>query len=189
MVTTTKQNFSVFSFLGLMQTDGSFSFQLGKDRSFDPRVFLSIAGTRWNFLEEVLGPFLLDNNIGYSFEPNSKAKALAAKRGVNVKIQRQAQVSKLINLIDNSLHDGEPLLMDSKLHDYLLLKKAYELNKCRTALNTPLDQKNDCLAKMCSIKRLLSDYRDAGPESLTTSEWASRYGLDEKSITQAARPI
>lgn len=118
---------------GLLQTDGTFTFMwTSRDGSFFPRIMLTFGQKRFNFAKDKIQPFFTNQNIKSTLNPRSlkNARKISDDKGVNVIIENNKNVNLVIQKLDQEFNFSKSICFaDGKLRDYLVLKKALELNE------------------------------------------------------------
>ncbi len=167
---------------GLLQTDGTFSFSFmwtKRDGSFCPRIFLTFGQKRFNFAENKIQAFLSDQGIKTTLNPKSlkNAKNISDEKGVNVVIENNKNVNLLIQKLNEEFNFSESICFaDGKLRDYLLLKKAIELNE---KIKSTTNQNEKTTKKRCLVfLKLKMSERSTSEKSLTKEDWLKRLKID-----------
>jgi len=123
-------------FIGLLQTDGSFLFFWDKkDKTFRPTVILTAGQTNKYLLDELVKPWLLEQDINCSID--DKKDQIGS---YNLKIERQVQVKKVIEHIDENSEKYFAQLLDEKLTDYLVLKYALQRTEDKKKVRTTAER-------------------------------------------------
>jgi hypothetical protein len=165
---------------GLLQTDGTFSFMWTKrDGSFTPRVFLTFGQKRYNFAKNKIQAFFTDQGIKTTLNPRTlkNARNISDEKGVNVVIENNKNVKLLIKNLNEEFDFSKSICFaDGKLRDYLLLKKAIELNEKIKSTNN-LDYKTTEKRRLVFIKLKMSE-RATSEGSLTKEQWLERLRID-----------
>jgi len=165
---------------GLLQTDGTFTFMwTSRDGSFFPRIMLTFGQKRFNFAKDKIQPFFTNQNIKSTLNPRSlkNAKKISDDKGVNVIIENNKNVNLVIQKLDQEFNFSKSICFaDGKLRDYLLLKKALELNeKIKSSSN--LEYKTTERRRLVFIKLKMSE-RATSERSLTKEAWLTRLKID-----------
>ena len=165
---------------GLLQTDGTFSFMwTRRDGTFCPRVFLTFGQKRYNFAKYRIQAFFTEQNIRTTLNPRTlkNARNISDEKGVNVVIENNKNVNILIQKLSEEFDFSNSICFaDGKLRDYLLLKKALELNERIKSSRDP-NFKTTEKCRLVFIKLKMSE-RATSEGSLTKEQWLERLRID-----------
>lgn len=190
--TTNQQQFSdkplTWGFIaGLIQADGSFGFLWkSTDKSFVPRIYISFGQKRFTFAEQKVKRFLQENDIVCQLNPRTLASCMRSgpTKGLNILIEGQNNVNKFVKKIDEYFVSFPPgtnktYFVQKKLKDFLIFKKAIELNNLK---NSTRDQNEKKKYKLISIylKMKLSE-RATTNNALDATVWLDRLDLPRTS--------
>jgi len=118
---------------GLIQTDGSFSFNwTRRDAGFLPRIHISFGQSRFSFAKEKIQPFLQSHGIRSQLQPSTLegCKRIGQTQGLNIYVENISNVKTFIEKLENEFSFANRICFaNSKLKDYLVLKAALDLHQ------------------------------------------------------------
>jgi len=165
---------------GLLQTDGTFSFMWTKrDGTFCPRIFITFGQKRFKFAEDRIQAFLKNQGISATLNPRSlkNAKNISDDKGVNVVIENNKNVNIVIQKLNEEFNFCESICFaDGKLRDFLLLKKALELNEKIKSSQNPNYKTTERL-RLVYLKLKMSE-RSTSKKRLTKEKLLERLKID-----------
>lgn len=137
-------------FIGLIQTDGHFGWFFDSDKTLRPRVYLTTGSSNSYLLLNIVKPWLEQQGITSQYQEKTDKFGTSC----NLYVERQKQVEKVIQIIDQASKDYSTLLVDNKLADYLALKYALKRTRDKQKVTTTL-QREVIFCELADLKMIL----------------------------------
>jgi|APGre2960657373_1045057.scaffolds.fasta_scaffold32799_1 hypothetical protein len=143
-------------FIGLLQTDGSFIFFWEADKTLKPKVILTAGLKNQYMLSNVVKPWLQTQGILSQIQKKTGESGIT----YNLSVERQDQVLKVIDKIDQCSAKQLAQLLDEKLTDYLVLKHVLKRTKEKKTGKTK-DERVAIFKPLVDLKTILLEKNKA----------------------------